>query len=57
MGKNPLNEGNSLSQKNIFVDIAYTFCNNLLEKINYKLIKKKNEFDNKTKFILKYNNL
>ena len=43
--------------KNIFVDIAYTFCNNLLEKINYKLIKKKNEFDNKTKFILKYNNL
>ena len=42
--------------KNIFVDIAYTFSNNLLEKLNYKLIKKNNKEDNKTKFILKYIN-
>jgi hypothetical protein len=42
--------------KNIFVDIAYTFSNNLLEKINYKLIKKINKEDNKTKFLLKYIN-
>ena len=42
--------------KNIFVDIAYTFSNNLLEKLNYKLIKKNNKEDNKTKLILKYIN-
>jgi hypothetical protein len=40
--------------KNIFIDIAFTFSNNLLEKINYKLIKKNDKQDNKTKFILKY---
>lgn len=43
--------------KNIFIDIAYTFSNNLLEKINYKIIKKNNQLDNKTKFILKYINI
>ena len=42
--------------KNIFLDIAYTFSNNLLEKINYQLIKKINKEDNKTKFLLKYIN-
>ena len=40
--------------KNIFINIAFTFSNNLLEKINYKLIKKINKLDNKTKFILIY---
>jgi hypothetical protein len=40
--------------KNIFINIALTFSNNLLEKINYKLIKKIDKQDNKTKLILKY---
>lgn len=42
--------------KNIFVNIAYTFSNNLLEKLNYKLIKKIDPCDNKIKFILKFIN-
>lgn len=42
--------------KNVFFDIAQTLSNNLLEKLNYKLIKKTNKEDNKTKFILKYIN-
>ena len=42
--------------KNIFFIIAYTLSNNLLERLNYKLIKKINNYDNKTKFILKYIN-
>lgn len=40
--------------KNIFIEIAYTFSNNLLEKLNYKLTKKFIKEENKTKFILKY---
>ena len=42
--------------KNIFVNIAYIFSNNLLEKLNYKLIKKIDPCDNKIKFILKFIN-
>ena len=38
--------------KKIFCDIAFKISNNLLEKINYKLKKKNNKEDNKTKFIL-----
>ncbi len=42
--------------KDIFYDIAQTLSNNLLEKINYKLVKKINKEDKKIKFILKYIN-
>lgn len=42
--------------KNIFINIAYIFSNNLLEKINYKLVKKSNKEDNKIKLILTYIN-
>lgn len=42
--------------KNIFFDISYTLSNYLLEKLNYKLIKKINKDDNKMKLILKYIN-
>jgi hypothetical protein len=38
--------------KKIFCDIAFKISNNLLEKINYKLKKKYNKEENKTKFIL-----
>lgn len=38
--------------KKIFCDIAIKISNNLLEKLNYKLKKKYNKEDNKTKFIL-----
>lgn len=52
-----LSEFNEPEQiKNIFFDIAYTLSNHLLEKLNYKLIKKINKEDNKMKFILKYIN-
>lgn len=40
--------------KKIFCEIAFKISNNLLEKINYKLKKKFNKDDNKTKFILEY---
>ena len=40
--------------KKIFRDIAFKISNNLLEKINYKLKKKKNKEENTTKFILDY---
>ncbi len=49
-----INDANEI--KNIFVDLAYIFSNNLLEKLNYKLIKKINKEDNKIKFILKFIN-
>lgn len=38
--------------KKIFCDIALKISNNLLEKINYKLKKKFNKTENKTKFII-----
>lgn len=38
--------------KKIFCDIAFKISNNLLEKINYKLKKKFNKAENKTKFII-----
>jgi len=39
--------------KIIFIDIAYTLSNNLLEKLNFKLIKKIDKQENKTKLFLK----
>ena len=42
--------------KIVFINIAYTFSNNLLEKLNYKLIKKSIKWENKIKLILKYIN-
>lgn len=42
--------------KEIFMELAFTFSNNLLEKLNYKLIKKFNKSDNKIKFVLIYDN-
>ena len=57
LDKFDLSEFNEPEQiKNIFFDIAYTLSNHLLEKLNYKLIKKINKDDNKMKFILKYIN-
>lgn len=42
--------------KKIFYEISYTLSNNLLEKLNYKLVKKINKNDNKIIFFLKFNN-
>ena len=42
--------------KNIFLDISHTLANHLLEKLNYKLIKKINKDNNKIIFFLKYIN-
>lgn len=42
--------------KEIFMELAFIFSNNLLEKLNYKLIKKLSKFDNKIKFVLIYEN-
>ena len=39
--------------KAIFVEIAYKLSNNLLDKLNYKLVKKIDKEENKIKFILK----
>lgn len=41
--------------KKIFFDIAYKISNNLLEKLNYKLKRKFDKTENKTKFILQHN--
>ena len=41
--------------KKIFFDIAFKISNNLLEKLNYKLKRKFDKTENKTKFILQYN--
>jgi hypothetical protein len=57
LDKFDLSEINESDQiKNIFFDISYTLSNYLLEKLNYKLVKKINKDDNKMKFILKYIN-
>lgn len=40
----------------IVCDIAFKISNNLLEKLNYKLKRKFNKDENKSKFILQYNN-
>jgi len=40
--------------KYIFYEIAWKLSNYLLEKINYKLKKKFNKEQNKTKFILEF---
>lgn len=40
--------------KKIFYDIALKISNNLLERINYKLKKKYNKENDKTKFILEF---
>lgn len=51
-----LNEIEDLEHsKKIFYDIALKISNNLLEKINYKLKKKYNKENDKTKFILEFN--
>ena len=39
--------------KAIFVEIAYKLSNNLLDKLNYKLVKKIDKEENKIKFMLK----
>lgn len=49
-----INESDQI--KNIFFDISYTLSNYLLEKLNYKLVKKINKDNNKMNFILKYIN-
>jgi len=41
--------------KKVFFDIAFKISNNLLEKLNYKLKRKFDKTENKTKFILQYN--
>ena len=41
--------------KKIVCDIAFKISNNLLEKINYKLKRKFDKTENKTKFILQQN--
>lgn len=41
--------------KKIFFDIAFKISNNLLEKLNYKLKRKFDKTENKTKFILQHN--
>ena len=41
--------------KKVFFDIAYKISNNLLEKLNYKLKRKFDKTENKTKFILQHN--
>jgi len=41
--------------KKIFFDIAFKISNNLLEKLNYKLKRKFDKTENKTKFILLQN--
>lgn len=41
--------------KKIFFDISYKISNNLLEKLNYKLKRKFDKTENKTKFILQHN--
>lgn len=52
-----LNEIEDLEEiKKIFCDIAFKISNNLLEKLNYKLKKKFDKVENKTKFFLHYNN-
>lgn len=46
---------NSEEIKKIVFDIAFKISNNLLEKINFKLKKKFDKIENKTKFILQQN--
>lgn len=41
--------------KKVFFDIAFKISNNLLEKLNYKLRRKFDKIENKTKFILQQN--
>lgn len=41
--------------KKVFFDIAFKISNNLLDKINYKLKRKFDKTENKTKFILQQN--
>jgi hypothetical protein len=41
--------------KKVFFDIAFKISNNLLEKLNYKLKRKFDKTENKTKFILQQN--
>lgn len=51
-----LNEIEDLEEmKKIVCDIAFKISNNLLEKINYKLKRKFDKTENKTKFILQQN--
>lgn len=51
-----LNEIEDLEgMKKIVCDIAFKITNNLLEKINYKLKRKFDKTENKTKFILQQN--
>lgn len=51
-----LNEIEDLEEiKNVVCDIAFKISNNLLEKINYKLKRKFDKTENKTKFILQQN--
>ena len=51
-----LNEMEDLEEmKKIVCDIAFKISNNLLEKINYKLKRKFDKTENKTKFILQQN--
>lgn len=42
--------------KKIFFDIAHNLSNNLLEKLNYKLLKKYDKENNKNKFFIKFIN-
>lgn len=51
-----LNEIEDLEEiKKVVCDIAFKISNNLLEKINYKLKRKFDKTENKTKFILHQN--
>lgn len=51
-----LNEIEDLEEiKKVVYDIAFKISNNLLEKINYKLKRKFDKTENKTKFILQHN--
>ena len=51
-----LNEIEDLEEiKKVVCDIAFKISNNLLEKLNYKLKRKFDKAENKTKFILQQN--